>query len=604
VSLAFAASLIQRKRINIFSTACAALLAACSGGASSTSTSGSLTLSPVAATVLLSPGQQGSATFLLTDARGPVAGTAVSFTIAAGVPGSAEGATLAAASATTNAAGVVSVEVRAGLATDFGVTAKAGTAEAQVAVIVHSGASASVLLAPYFTPQSQAASRAVGLRVLLYDDAECSSLSPAHPPTPTRPAVTLTSVPGTAEFDFVGTSLVSAAIAQATDATGQVVANGCIDIPGSALLAGSIVQIALPLVDATPDPVGSYTVTSTFAFSPRLAAAGQIGAAWGALGACPLDPAELWLDCATDALATSASDPLDCVPSAVAGGEGAVGTAVAAVRGTALVDGTGTPTGCRSAHDAAGDESVDALLTGAFGSPTPAALVALPAIASEAAALLDGMQLTSSLDIAPSSVAGVYVATHTLGTALFGPNFTVSVPLAPLALPTLTATATAQVAGGVLAIGSHGFTLRLGTVARAAFGALSLAPRGLPSSPTGFVTAVAALAKAPDGASGCAALDEIVCARSGLASGCLATACAAGLAALAAELDAGFTAADGTGVDLALSGSTPLVENHDDGYADRLGAADGDTEVATWSADVWTAAQHVKLSASFEGVRQ
>jgi hypothetical protein len=614
-SLALPARAIQRKRIHSLSTSrrrvCALVLCAAAVAANGCSGSGGAPAPPTftltaanTEPIELSPNAQATLTFTLTDSGRPVAGQTVSFTtIGASSNDGAQGATVAEPSGVTGADGGVTVSVRAGLA-DFRVEAQIGTAKADVTVIVATGPTGTVLVAPFLAPSSSPLPAGTTIQILLYDARACADLNLAQPTDDVREAVTLDDLASTASFGLVGTTVVSAAVARALSGD-ALVASGCVDIPGSSLLADEAVEVALPLTDWSPDPVGSYTVTSTLTFAPPLAAAATLAAPWADLSDCPLDPAQLWLDCTVDALSPATSaDPLDCVPSTVPGGEGPLGDAIAALRGVPLTDGAGEPTGCRSARDAAGDASVDARVSGLFGSPTPATLVALPEIAADAASILDSVQLVSQLTIAPSGTAGTYAVTHLLTTAGFGPSLQVQVALASLGLPTLQAYTTATVSDDVLTIGSHGFTLRLGTTARAAFGPLSLAPRGLPTDVPSFVSALFALARSPGGtASGCAALDGIVCPAAGQPAGCLMSACSSGLGALAGELDGAFAAADGTGLDLWLSGTAPLIEISG-GQADRLGAnGTGSSAAASWSATLRTSLGSAQPMASFEGKR-
>jgi hypothetical protein len=617
-SLALRAQAIQLKRLHTLSTALrrrvvlslTLLIAACAGrSASPTQPSGDFLLASAVNEIKLSPGEAQSASFMLTSRGAPAAGQTVGFTIVEGAGAGPQGATLTAASAVTDAAGMATVGVRAGLATTFQLQASLGDASAEVAVIVETGTVGSVLVAPFFAPSSTAAAAATSLTVRFYDQTSCRDLDLARPPTPARDVTSL-AVGGTALYDFVSTGEVSAAFGQALEVHGTattVVARGCVDVPGSSLLADSTVEVALPLYDATPDPVGTFAVRSTLSFQPPLAAAAALGAPWTDLSDCPLDPAQLWLDCTIDALSGSSNaDPLDCIPSSAPGGEGAVGDALGAQRGVVLSDGSGAATACRGARDGTGGESLDAIALGLFDSPTPAALLALPAIGADAADLLDAVTLQSILTIQPSSVAGAYLVTHTLVSAVFGPpDGAGAVPLAPLGLPSLTATATATTNEDLLTIGKHGFTLRLGTAARAAFGPLSLAPRGLPTTAATLVPALFALAHSADGtAAGCAALDATLCPLVGQPSGCLLAACTAGLQALAAKLDGAFDGADGSGLDLYLSGSTPLLETHGDGLASRLGASGIDpTQVGAWSVDLRTSLGRALLTATLTGDR-
>ena len=204
-----------------------------------------------------------------------------------------------------------------------------------------------------------------------------------------------------ARFEIVNTAESSAIVGSAHDAHGVRIALGCVDLMGSSLVAGGSVEVSLPLHDAIPSPIGRFAVTSPVAFVPPLAARPLIAGPWRDLGDCPLDPAQLLLDCTIDALSPeTGGDPLDCKPSAVAGGEGALGDALAARRGLLITDRiAGTPTACRGAFDSAMAPSLDAIAMGLFGSPTPALLVALPAIGDDAAHVLDTVRLSSTLDV-------------------------------------------------------------------------------------------------------------------------------------------------------------------------------------------------------------
>ncbi len=594
---------IQLKRLHSLSTPwpagafplLALLVGACAGRSpESVVQPGDFALASPMNTIALSPGEGGTASVVLTERGQAAPGQTVAFAIVEGAGAGAQGATLAAASAVTDTSGTATVGVRAGLATTFQIQATIGDATTTVAVIVETGMHASVLVAPFFAPSSTAAALTTGLQVLFFDELSCRDLDLARLPAPAREIIAL-AVGDTALYDLVDTGQVSAAIGRALDVHGTeqtVVAEGCVDIPGSSLLADSTVEVALPLTDATPDPVGTFAVTSTLTFQPPLAAAAPLAAAWADLSDCPLDPAQLWLD-----------DTIDALSSA---GQVALADALGARRGVMLVDGTGAPTGCRSARDGGGAESLDAIALGLFGSPTPAALLALPAIAADAAGLLDAVTLQSVLTIAPSSIPGGYVVTHTLASAVFGPPSGPGVvPLAPLGLPILTATATATATDALLVIGNHGFTLRLGTVARTAFGPLALASRGLPGSAADLIPALFALAQTPDGtATGCAALDDSLCPAVAQPAGCLVGACTSGLETLAAELDSTFEGADGVGLDLYLSGSTPLVETHGDGRASVLGSSGiNPGQVGTWSVDLRTNLGRALVTATLSGNR-
>jgi hypothetical protein len=606
---------IQRKSIHSLSTAVllAALVAggACAGGEEGTTPSGDRVLSAVPDEIKVNPNDTGTARFVLTSGGVPIAGQHVTFSIVdnPAIPDvEARGATLVDSSATTDGAGVAAVDVRAGLAAQFHIRATAGAAQADLMVFVVAGPVGNILVEPSFSTDSSAAARATGIRISFVDSRRCADLVLAALPNDRRDDKPLPASGGTAGYDFISTSGSHAVVGVARDAENVPVAEGCVDLPGSSLLPGGVVEVQLLLRDVVPNPVGRFAINSTFTFAPPLAAAANIAGPWRDLGDCPLDPAQLFLDCTIDALSPpTLEDPLDCKPSAVAGGEGVLGDALTARRGIPIADGAGAPTGCRAARDMSGAPSLEAIAMGLYGSPTPPLVIALPAIGNDAAHLLDRFNLLSTLDVASAGRPDEYVATHTLVGAVFTSPAApagAEVSIAALALPATTAYTTAITRDGLLVVDSHGFSLRLGQVARLGFGAAALEPRGVAGDAGSLITALAGLARSGDGAaSGCAAFDRVLCAAVGRASGCLAAACPAGLSTLATVLDSAFDAADGTGLDLYLAGSAPLI-GQGDGSAYGLGAIQGDpTAIASWSVDLRTAAGRARTTATWDGVR-
>ncbi|MES1208425.1 MAG: hypothetical protein ABUS79_21005 [Pseudomonadota bacterium] len=601
---------IQLKRIHRLSTPAARALAAalslaglaCAGRGSGGATGGeALVLTAAPTTISLAPNQQGTANFRLDNGGVPAAGRTVSFAITDGDPA---GATLAASSGVTDAAGMTAVGVRAGLATMFNVEAQIGATSAPVAVIVRAGDAGTVLITPFLAVSSRAPQQTSSTRVLFYDGKTCAEIDPDNPPVPFRDPIPLAVGDSTVSIPAVSTGSTSAVFVEALGPGPTILAVGCVDVLGTTVLAGGTVEVAVPLIDAVPDPVGSFAVTSTLPFAPPLAAAAVLAARWSDLSDCPLDPAQLWLDCTVDALSTGPADPLDCVPAAAPSSEGPLGDAIAARRGAWLTDGTGAAIACRAARAGDGRVSLDAVVRGLFGSPTPAPVLALPAIASDAASILGSVRLASTLVVAPATQPGTYAVTHTLEAALFGPGWTVSVLLAPLGLPVLQAVTSATIDNGALDIRRHGFTLRLGSAARAAFGPLALAPRGFPTDVTGFVSALFAQAQGAAGASGCDALDGAACAALDRPAGCLVDACTAGLGALAARLDGAFAAADGPDLDLTLSGTAPLIAVPGGLRAHYLGVGEIQSpRGAVWTAGIDTSVGSSTLFADFQGVR-
>jgi len=589
----------------------------CAGGGSEGAPAGERVLVAEPSTIRVGPNEMDLARVVMTSGGVPVGSAPVTFSIgnAPIVPGTTTtGAALLATTATTDASGAaavaVSVDARVALASVFSVSASAGTAYAEVTVIVADASSGSVVVAPFF-PTSDAADRATGgIDLRFYDNRRCADLDPYMPPDVAGARKAPLAASGeTAQFDYVTATKPAAALGRATDGFARLVAFGCIDIPESSVVPDGVVEVALPLRDNIPSPVGRFAVTSPLVFVPPLAAAASIAVPWRDLGDCPLDPAQMFLDCMTDALSPAAADdPLDCKPKP--GGEGALGDAFAARRGVPIVDAAGAVTACRGSFDAAGKPSLDAIAMGLFGTPTPALLVALPAVGNDAAHVLDAFTLISRLDVQSTGRADEYVVSHTLQNALIkGSGMAEArVELSSLALPALTAVTTATVRDGVLAVDEHGFSLRLGRVARAGFGLATLMPL-IPGQKSldagGLITEILKLAHSDDGsATGCAAFDGVLCPAVGSAAACLAKACPDGLSALTSKLNGAFDAADGTGLDFTLAGSAPLLDTQGGGFARKLGTDPNDsTSLARWSVDLRTASGRARLLTPFEGVR-
>jgi hypothetical protein len=574
------------------------------------------------AMISIAPGATGTARFVLTSGGVAIAGQQVNFSFVddpSTPDDDPSGATLAKSSAVTDVSGAAAVGVHTGTPTTLKIRATAGSTQAEPLKIVVAQGVGSVVVAPFFAASSNLGEDPTSLDVRIFDAQPCAELLLANPPIPPLGFHTLPGSGGTTRFDLVTTEAPHAIVGRALSSHGNTIAVGCVDLAGSSLVTDGVVEVWLPLHDFVPDPVGTYALKSTLAFQAPLAAAAAISGPWQDLGDCPLDPAQLLLDCAIDALSpATAADPHDCRPNPAAGGEGPLGDAFAARRGVPIVDGAGTPTTCRGAVDASGAPSLDAIAMGLFGTPTPPLIVALPAIGDEAAHILDSPSLRSTLTVNPVGLPDQYLVTHTLVSAQFllsmpsKPERTTEVQLAPLGLPTLTAYTTATTRDGVLAIDSHGFSLRLGRAARVGFGAITLAPRGVPPTAGGLVPTagdlvgtLATLARSADGTEpGCATFDRALCAAVGSSPGCLATACPAGLVALTVMLDGSFDAADGTGLDFYLSGSTPLVDRHNDGTASQLGTDLNRPSITpSWSVDLRTAAGRARGTASLDGVR-
>ena len=601
-----------------------ALTGACSGngGAPILPPLTDLVLAPIPETVRVMPGERAILHFALTSQGVGVAGQRLTFGIvddpdAGSKP---QGATLATDNALTDAEGVAQIAVNAGQVALFRVRASTAnqTVETEGVVLVTPGDVGDVQIAPFFLPGTPAAAGVTVIDVAFFDSTRCASIPFSRLPNPGRAIRSVPASDGIAQFDTVAIALNHAVVGRARDGRGVVQAQGCIDLPGTTLVAGDLVRVALPLAEASPSPVGAFDVTSQFSFANPPAASAAIAAPWLDLQDCPLDPAQLWLDCTIDALSgSSAEDPGDCQP--VDGAEGELGAALAARRGTPLTAAGGQASACRGSQDALGAASHDALLAGSFGAPKPSGLVSLHAIAQDAGSVLSSLTIKSRLVVAATPSPDVFEATHTFTSVVLSIGRTASteVVLAPLALPALVAPYIhATTVSRALLLDQHRVTLRLGAVARIAFGRLALATRGLPASSPAALNALLRLAAVPlppdlaqatqtVTANGCEALDRLLCTDLGRAVGCLLKACNDGVAALAARLDAGFDAASGDGLDLVIqSGRAPLIDLHRSGVADRLGdVSTFPPAPASWSATLRTPAGNEQLTAQWEALR-
>ena len=573
---------------------------ACDSG-SGTNMDAPLVLMAVSDTVVVAPGGVASVAFSLTTTGGlPAVGLRVDFAAVEdpASPGGLAGATLSASSAVTDQSGIAAVTVTGSKPTSFNVAGRNPRASvAQVNVVVAASAERTINVLPEPAMGAQAAATAASVALTMYDGLSCADLlvMAPGPAAPGMPAAGQLGQPATFTVD---STLDHAVAGAGRDATGALVATGCANIPRTALPAGTVVDVYLPLTDLALLPGGAYTLTTQLSLA-RGPLALSVAAPWQDLVACPLDPSQLWLDCTIDALGSPPGDSLDCVPAA---SEGALGDAIMARRGA-------VPAGslCRSPTLAAGGPSLDAELASLFPTPAPSPISDLPMLAAELSAILDQVSLQSTLALQPTAVRGTFLATHLLRAATFTVGTTVtSIDVVAQGLPTsfvrfvpVTATGTS------VTIGTHVIGLGLGSLAHTAFAKAALAARGLPSDTRALLDAMFGLAAAPatadaTRATGCDALDAVVCSDVGRNTGCLRAACLAGLTALATKLDAAFLSADSDGAGLQLSGSAPMLDDDGDGIADRLGASNPAPGV--WSVELRAHAGTEVLSAPWTGV--
>jgi hypothetical protein len=557
--------------------------------------------------VAIHPSQSKDVVFRLLDPEGqPTAGRIIQFSILddPGKPGNeAAGATLSFDRGITDGAGAVTMQIIAGpTATEFRLRASATRApDLDVTVFVTNTTRAPVELAPVLVDPPVAGQELTTVRLYVLDGASCASVHYDNLPTGT-PFVRTIPSEGTAIFSTVKTEVAHQLVGLGVDGAGVVRASGCVDLPGSLLVVDVPLRVVLPLHLYRAAPEGSYDVVSRLDLRVGLAKnVDALADAWTELGLCPLDPGRLWLDCTIDALRTTESDPSDCHP---ADDEGALGNKLAARRGLPLpMPGNGQ---CRDKIDAMGRGSLGALVAGLWPAPPSPLMSRLPALGAELRQLFGTLELRSRLTIAATSERDQYQADHRLTGALFPMGVQpVLVDLVKAGAPVLDARFVPGNSRMIdLQLDSHGFTLRLGSVAAQAFARSSLVPRGGPADVTALVPALLSTATHDDAGTiltGCAALDAVLCADVGEARGCLLTACADGQAALRRKLEAGFAALDGDDLDLVLGGTAPIIDNDGDGHADALGSPGAP---GLWSAEIRGHAGHSLLPGSWTATRR
>jgi hypothetical protein len=545
-----------------------------------------LHLSATPESVAIQPSQSKDVDFRLqTDKGQAVADRIIQFSIIddPATPGDeAAGATLSFSRAVSDGNGQVTLQIIAGpTPTTFRVRASAPRApDLEVVVFVTTASLAPLELVPLLAEPSPGGQELALVRLYVLDGPACAGVRPENLPT-NSPFVRTIPADRTALFSTVDTGQAHQLLAFGLDAAGVVRASGCVDLPASSLLVDVPLRVVVPMHLFRASPVGHYDLASQLQLRPGLASAQLAIDAWKEPGLCPQDPARLWLDCTIDALKTSDTDPLDCRP---ADDEGEFGVKLLARRGVLLpMSLTGR---CRDKLDPAGHASLDTLVMELFATPAPPLLAGLPALGDEAARLLQTLELRSTLTIERTSTADRYQATHRLTGAAFPMAHPAIIDLVGIGAPALEARfVTATTHDGELELGTHGFTLRLGSTAKVAFGQASLVPRGGPPDVSDFASTLFGLAARNDSGTiltGCAALDGLLCAELGEPRGCLVTACSDGLATLRRRLDAGFAAMDGDDVDFVLSGTAAVVDSDGDGQADGLGGA----TPGLWSGEV------------------
>ncbi|MGD0838615.1 MAG: hypothetical protein ABSB49_18415, partial [Polyangia bacterium] len=558
----------------------------------------------------MQPESVGRVPFQLSDDQGqPVPGYPVYFSLVGpNSDGGVVDARLSTASSLTDQNGSVVLEVIAGGVGSFGVQASSPGAPSIAVDVLVTPNRYQVAIVPAIADDLMDSPAIAHVLLYFFDDSGCNNVDLAAllaDPTTARGPIEL--APGNAWlFSGVSGQGTAAAAALGFDSSSQVRIGGCLDIPGALLLQNETMTATLLLDRLLPSPVGVYQVASDISlFPPPTELPPEIQAPWQEWTRCPLDPARLWLDCTIGELATGGgADPNNCAP--VPGSDGALGALLDARRGVALAtagaattpDGGSTPhsvttTPCRASVDAAGSPSLDAIVNALFDSAqSRLANLNLAGLPAELATLLGAFHLDSTMKVTAGAQPNSYLVDHALVDVSFpgssnGPTLTAGV----LGLPIPNADGiTANMSnGGQLQLSPHGFTLRLGTAAQYAFAATSLSTSRGVADISHLVAAVFALAELSDQGqtlTGCNALDSACCKQIGQPSGCLVSACTAGLSALAQKLLGTFANLDENDIDFYLSlGYAPAIATSGSISANALGtlrSASGVADPGVW----------------------
>jgi hypothetical protein len=514
---------------------------------------------------------------LLTAEETPVPDAVINFTILdKDTPGSG-GAQLSMSSGLTDEQGWVVLQVFAGAGStgqkplSFYLYAAAGDVTAKLPIFITQGTMASAQIVPETEKAWDGEDAVASTSLFFYDDAVCADVSGEQPPPCIRGGRKLTPEVRSMDFSNIVTSGVHAVLAVATGTRGKVVAKGCAELPGNSLSPDQIMRLTLPLARIHISPLGTYRVQSHFPLPSEHATIVSIRKQWQGLSTKACDPASLWLDCTIDALnGDSPADPLDCQPMAGEEGElGALLTARRAVSGGKL---------CTGQLDAKGKLSLDARTYMLFPSGFLSNL-SLGKLPDDVSATLTKLSVESTLTVKESDSINVLDMEHALNTvALSVYGVPVTAAVVDLGLPVrdvwFASTQSPTQSPGQLILGTHGFTLRLGSFARAVFVKTSQAFSRSGSADVGaFVSYLfnGAVRNTRDNPQqGCDALDSLLCEEAGQDPGCIAAACQAGLRALINRLDSSFSFLDGPGLDFSLSGYALLSDPDGDGQANGV----------------------------------
>jgi hypothetical protein len=470
------------------------------------------------------------------------------------------GSTLSADRAFTDAQGIAQVTLTAGAAeATFRVTASAVNApdaEFEVAVSKLDFVGLRVELG-WDAPST--------LKALLYNDRGCNKL----PPTPGAPPAlrSLAKVGPKATLEFINLlSMDYALLARAEDASGRLLAQGCVDVPAALVPAGSDVEVPLPLAAVLPSLVGSYQLDTRLTIDS--AVAGAATQPWQALTACPFGLAQAILDATAELVSPSLQAD------------------ITAARGAP----SGSPA-CRPSM-AAGKSSLDSDLQ-ALLQVSGAPATELPSMVMDLQTLTASAQLDSQLTVAAAGT-DLYTGDHALGTLRTGlPSPAPALDASAFGLPIVDVKdVPISYQDGKVLIGAHGFTLHLPALWQAAFVEGVIAPRFpalMPPSTRGWLGASVG-AVMHGSMTGCMGIEDLICTKTTApaCAGNIAPACVTALDHVTAQLEAGFRVP--SGIDFTLSGDCQAADS------------DGNLQLDTLTAGSWLTP--VATAASFTGVRQ
>jgi hypothetical protein len=464
----------------------------------------------------------------------------------------AAGASLSDAEVLTDEDGVARVSVTGGSTRSmFRVRATAAFAPAMTYYVSVSDAG---FVALEVTPERagfRPASDFGSVEIRLYAST-CGAVLPptaaGQPPETPMPPRTATAFAETVQFPLLPADTGLAVLAWAPAPGGAILAAGCVDLAPAQLRPATTLRFGLAVPDV-PLRFTTYRVTSLISLAPLFAS--LRGEGWR-VATCPRGAAQVILDCAIDAL-----DPGDPADDCVIVSPGPVATDLLARRGAMDAE------GCRPATVAA-QPSIDALVETALEADAQAPARALAGSAALLADLLDEVQLISRLSPTGQSASHVLQA---VTLELAGVELTTI--LTDTARPVLAASATWDLVAGRWALGDHGFTLRLGPLAREAFAAGALVPAGISADPDDLGSALVDAAEAST-LSGCAAVSSVACTAAARPADCLAAACSSARPMLDDLYDVPFTKLGAGGVDLALRGSAIGTDEDLDVTAEAL----------------------------------